>query len=117
MTPEDLHGLPSSAELIEATQEWLTRELAPKLDGRDAFMVRVVNNVLGQVEREMATGAEQAAAVSHELETLGYADEAALASAIRGRSVRIDDPEVIAVVRAVVDARLAVANPRYVERR
>jgi hypothetical protein len=117
VTPEDLHGLPTSAELLEATREWLTHEISPKLEDRDAFMVRVVNNVLGQVEREMATGPEQAASVSHELESLGYADEAALAAAIRSRSVRADDPEVVAVVRAVVDARLAVANPRYVQRR
>lgn len=117
MTPEDLHGLPSSAELLEATREWLTDEIAPGLDGRNAFMVRVVNNVLGQVEREMATGAEQAASVSHELESLGYADEAALAAAIRSRSAPVDDAAVVATVRAIVDARLAVANPRYVERR
>lgn len=117
MTPEELHGLPSSAELIEATREWLTGEIAPLLSGRDAFMVRVVDNVLGQVEREMDTGAEQAAAVSHELESLGYADEAALAAAIRRRAVAIDDPDVMTVVRAIVAARLAVANPRYVERR
>lgn len=117
MTPEDLHGLPTSAELLEATREWLIDEIAPGLDGRDAFMVRVVNNVLGQVEREMVTGAERAAAVSYQLETLGYADEAALAASIRSRAVSAVDPEVIAVVEAIVAARLEVANPRYVERR
>lgn len=117
MNSEDLHGVPTTAELLEATREWLTDELGPHVEGRDAFMVRVVNNVLGQIEREIAHGARQAAEVTRDLEGLGFADEAALAAAIRRGDVAWDSPAVVTVVRALVDARLAVANPRYVERR
>lgn len=117
MTPESLHGLPTAVELVEAAREWLETDIAPVVEGRDAFMVRVVANVLAQVEREMVAGDVDAAEVSRRLESLGYGDEVALCHAIRRGDAGLADPGVVEAVGALVEARLAVANPRYVERR
>ncbi|MGA9278842.1 DUF6285 domain-containing protein [Ilumatobacter sp.] len=110
-----LHGSPSSAELIEAVREWLERDVLPSAEGRMRFHTRVAANVLATVERELAMGDVQEAAHRARLESLGVADDAEFARAIR--SGELDDrfDEVRSVIRADVDDRLSVANPRYVD--
>ena len=109
-----LHGAPSSAELLEAVREWLERDVMSSTEGRLRFHTRVAINVLGTVERELALGAGQEEGHRERLAALGVADDAELATAIR--SGELDDrlDAVRAVLRADVDARLAVANPQYV---
>ncbi|MEZ5258335.1 MAG: DUF6285 domain-containing protein [Ilumatobacteraceae bacterium] len=65
------------------------------------------------VERELELGPDQAAAHAARLAQLGVADDAELAAAIRDG--RLDDriDEVRALVKASVDDKLAVANPKY----
>jgi len=47
---------PSTAELIDAVAEFITREIAPTLSGRLAFHARVAANVLAIVARELELG-------------------------------------------------------------
>ncbi|MEY2523719.1 MAG: hypothetical protein QOJ66_2284 [Ilumatobacteraceae bacterium] len=107
------HDVPSTGELVEAVREWLQSDVLAASDGRLQYHTRVAINVLSIVERELALGATHEAAHLDRLRTLGVADDAALAAAIR--SGELDDrlPEVRALVWQSVRDKLAVANPRY----
>ena len=109
-----LHGAPSSAELLEAVREWLERDVMSSTEGRLRFHARVAANVLATVERELAIGAEQDTAHRGRLASLGMADDAELARAIRSGELNDRLDEVRGALRSDVDARLAVANPTYV---
>ncbi|MCU1460048.1 MAG: hypothetical protein JWO37_123 [Acidimicrobiales bacterium] len=108
------HDAPSAAELVAAVREFLEGDVMEATDGRVRFHARVAANALSMVERELALGPGQRADHAAALASLGVADEAELAAAIR--SGRLDDrlAEVTAVVRATVRAKLEVANPSYV---
>lgn len=109
-----LHGSPTSAELIEAVREWLERDVMTATEGRMRFHARVAANVLATVERELALGIEQEHEHEQRLAALGVDDDAELAAAIRHGELDDRFDEVRAAIRADVDARLAVANPKYV---
>ena len=107
------HDAPSATELVESVREWLLTDALAVADVRFQYMARVAINALSIVERELAMGAEQAAAHQQRLRTLGVADDAALAAAIR--SGELDDrmDEVRTLVWQSVRDKLAVANPKY----
>ena len=107
------HDTPSTGELVEAVREWLQSDVLGATEGRLQYHTRVAINVLSIVERELALGATHEAAHLDRLRSLGVADDAALAAAIR--SGELDDrlPEVRALVWQSVRDKLAVANPRY----
>lgn len=109
------HDVPSARELVESVREWIERDVLTATDGRLNFHARVAVNVLAMVERELDLGPDQERRHAERLAALGVADEAELAAAIR--SGRFDDrlPEVRDVVRATVEDKLRVANPRYLE--
>jgi fructose 1,6-bisphosphatase len=109
------HDVPTSAQLVESVREWLEREVMPGTTGRLQFHARVAVNVLAMVEREMATGEEQASAHRARLDRLGCGDDAELAARIR--SGELDDrvSEVRELVWASVRDKLSVANPKYLE--
>lgn len=108
-----LHGTPTAAELIESVREWIERDVMPSTEGRLKFHSRVAVNVLAMVERELVVGEQQEAEHAARLASLGMADDAEFASAIRHGDLDSRLDEVRAVLRADVDAKLAVANPRY----
>jgi hypothetical protein len=107
------HDRPTAAELVEAVREFLADDVAPRLEGRDAFQLRIALNVLAMVERELDVGPTQAAAHAARLAALGVTDDRELAAAVRAG--RLDDrwDEVVAAVRAAVVDKLAVAHPGY----
>lgn len=108
-----LHGTPTAAELIESVREWIERDLLASTEGRLKFHARVAANVLAIVERELAMGEQQEADHAARLVTLGMANDDQLASAIRHGELDDRLDEVREVLRADVDAKLAVANPKY----
>lgn len=108
-----LHGDPNAAELIESVREWLERDVMTATDGRLKFHTRVAVNVLAMVERELALGDEQTDAHEQRLASLGMSDDAEFAAAIRAGGLDGRLAEVRSVLRADVDDRLAVANPKY----
>ena len=113
MTPP--HDVPTIEQMVEAVREWLERDVMPTTEGRLQFHARVAANMLAMVERELQLGSEQADAHERRLATLGYADEAALAAAIRSGDLDDRYEEVRAAVLATVCDKLAVANPRYLD--
>ena len=113
MTPP--HDVPTIEQMVEAVREWLERDVMPTTEGRLQFHARVAANMLAMVERELRLGPEQADAHQRRLATLGFADEAALAAAIRSGDLDDRYEEVRAAVLATVCDKLAVANPRYLD--
>ena len=107
------HGVPTTAELVEAVTEFLRDEVMEESSGRLCFHARVAANVLGIVERELRLGEDVAQAHAERLGRLGVSDDAELARAIRdGRfDDRLDD--LVAELRAATRDRLRIANPRY----
>lgn len=109
------HDVPTARELVEAVREWIERD-ASGGHTPNRFHARVATNVLAIVEREFELGPAQARAHSGRLEQLGVADDAELAAAIRDGSLDSRLDEVRELVWASVRDKLAVANPKYLDR-
>ncbi|MEW2360196.1 phosphotransferase family protein [Spirillospora sp. NPDC029432] len=109
----DLHGSPAAADLVGAVAHFLREEVMPGTEGRLNFLARVAANVLDGVGRELVLGPAQERRHRERLAALGCDDQAALAAAVRSGEIDADDPALLAAVRAAVDDRLDVANPRY----
>jgi aminoglycoside phosphotransferase (APT) family kinase protein len=109
------HDRPTMAELVEAVREFLETEVMESAESGLRFHARIAANALAIVERELATGADHAAAHAARLAGLGVADDRELAAAIR--SGRMDDrwDEVVDAVADSVQDKLAVAHPGYVD--
>jgi aminoglycoside phosphotransferase (APT) family kinase protein len=113
-----LHGRPTAAELVGAVADFLdtdvrdaTRHAGPGAAGQVNFHARVAANALRMVQRELtATGADR---VAEALATLGVADEAQLAAAIRRGELDGPADDVTACLTALVRHRLTVAHPGY----
>jgi len=101
-----LFGRPTAAELIAAVAEFLDGEVRSTTSGAVNFHALVAANALRIVERELLD-------VSDVPDLLGYADEDALATAIRARDLDGRDTEVMRCLRDLVRHRLAVAHPGY----
>lgn len=109
------HDVPTARELVEAVREWIERDASGDRPP-NRFHARVATNVLAMVERELELGPSQARAHAARLEQLGVADDAELAAAIRDGSFDARLDEVRELVWASVRDKLAVANPRYLDR-
>ena len=106
-------GRPTAAELVEAVREHLDATVDRAEGDRARFDARVARNALAVVERELRLGPSLARAHARRLDGLGFADDAALAAAIRSGAV---DDDVTGVGRALAAAardQLLVANPDY----
>jgi hypothetical protein len=123
---------PSVRELLEAVRAFLEEEAMPALDPRRRFHARVAANVLAIVEREL-DGEEAALALEWTRlaplvggQAAAPAGLGALRAAVREASAELaerirrgdadDGPFAAAVrahVRATVEEKLRVANPRY----
>jgi hypothetical protein len=107
------HDPPSAAELLAAVRAFLDGDRGD--DGWARYQRRVAANILRIVERELELGPSQARAHEAALARLGVADEAELARAIRSGILDDRRAEVLEVVRGTVAAKLAVANPAYLD--
>jgi len=102
----ELFGRPTAAELVAAVAEFLDGEVRSTTTGAVNFHALVAANALRIVERELLD-------VSDRPNLLGYADESALATAIRARDLDGRDTEVMRCLRDLVRHRLAVTHPGY----
>jgi len=116
----DLHSHPTAAELLDATIEFLTDTITPAVPVEQAFHLRVALNALAMVRRELESTGDDAGLtgddVAHRsrLAAIGYANDAALAAALRAGEVPADQlSQVRASLLADAEARLRVVNPRF----
>ena len=82
-------------------------------EGATAFEARVARNALGIVERELRLGPSIAAAHAARLAELGYADDGALAAALRAGDLDTTWRRVAPALAASARDQLLVANPSY----
>ncbi|OBI81636.1 DUF6285 domain-containing protein [Mycobacterium asiaticum] len=106
-----IHGRPTAAELVAAVAEFLETDVREATSGQVNFHSRVAANALRMVERELRNPGESD--VRAALANLGFADEAALAAAIRDGALDERADDVIACLRTLVGHRLAAAHPGY----
>jgi len=116
MTAEsNLHGRPTSQELVEAVREFLEADVMEATEGRIQFHTRVAINVLGMVQREIELGPAQAAAHRERLHALGFESDTELAAAIRRGDIDGRYDEIKAAVYDSVVDKLKVANAKYLD--
>jgi hypothetical protein len=101
-----LYGTPTAAELVAAVADFLDNDVRAACEGAVNFHARVAANVLRIVERELLADPTPP-------DLLGFADEAALAAAIRAGELDDRAAEVLTALRALVRRRLDVAHPGY----
>ena len=111
-----MHGRPTAIELVEAVREFLEKDVMAATEGRVQFHTRVAVNALAMVQRELVDGRAMADAHDERLQALGFADDAALAAAIRDGALDDRYDEVKAAVWDTVKDKLRVANPGYLDR-
>jgi aminoglycoside phosphotransferase (APT) family kinase protein len=105
-------GRPTAAELLEAVGEYLDEVMERSEDGA-RFEARVARNALGIVEREVRLGPAVAGAHVARLAGLGFADDAALAAALRSGALDAEWEAIAPVLAASARDQLLVANPSY----
>jgi aminoglycoside phosphotransferase (APT) family kinase protein len=105
-------GRPTAAELTEAVREYV-EGLMERGEGASAFEARVARNALGVVERELQLGPSIATAHAARLAELGYADDGALAAALRAGDLDTTWRRVAPALAASARDQLLVANPSY----
>ena len=115
---------PTGAELLAALREFLEKTVAPQVDGATQFNLRIANNVLGIVERELEQrGPAEAAEIAGLRELLGTAGDGADLRVLNQALVEkiqsgdFDGGEAQRVLlrhlKAAGAAKLAIDNPRY----
>jgi hypothetical protein len=115
---------PTGAELLAALREFLEKTVAPQVDGATQFNLRIANNVLGIVERELEQrGPAGAAEVAGLRALLGKSSAGADLDALNQalvesiRAGAFDTTEarrpLLAHLKATTAAKLAIDNPRY----
>ena len=128
---------PTCDKLLAAVEHFLTEDVVPRIDAERRFHVRVAANVIGIVRREIALAPEHSRREWASLQALlGRREQAGpesptdLPEAIRQASeelctrIRSGDADaspfreaVLRHVRATVDDKLQVSNPRWIGRR
>ncbi len=125
---------PTAIELLEAAADFVEREIVTATSGRVQFQSRVVANVMRIVAREVASEDSMVRAEVRALADLlgrehphvhSLADVSKAATALNeelSKRIRAGDADsgswrtdVLKVVRAAVEDKLRVANPRYLE--
>ena len=107
--PSAARPRPSSSRRCASTStaSWTRSE------GGAGFEARVARNALGIAERELRLGPALAAAHAARLAGLGFADDAALAAALRSGALDGDWASVAPALAAAARDQLLVANPAY----
>lgn len=122
---------PRVDELIEAVEDFLRGEVLPRSEGRSRYHLRVALNLLNIVRRELALGPRHQRKEWDGLRELGVVsrDPADYATALRSANDRLcgairdgqydaEGPRgnLLAHLRRVVEDKLRVANPGFLER-
>jgi hypothetical protein len=113
------HSRPLATDLIGIVEEYLDKEIAPQVSPVHQFQLKIVARVLATVRRELAQAPEADAAELQRLCALLKPDgtrdalNAELARAIRGGEFAVDDPALLAHLRAGIEDALRINNPKW----
>lgn len=113
---------PAATDLLAIVQDYLEAEIAPQVSAVHQFQLKIVARVLATVAREIALAPAANAAELERLQSLLRRDgsfeelNAALARAIRAGDFAVDDPALLAHVRASIEDALRINNPKWLPR-
>lgn len=109
---DDLYGIPTLPELLEAVREWLDEQsVRSEPSDRWAFDARVAANILSMAGRELELGAGHRRRHAERLSALGVRSDRDLAARIRSGVDRDESRRISTALRDAVDDRLAVCDP------
>jgi hypothetical protein len=116
-----MHESPSSAELLKAVMGFLSDVAMPNLTGHAQFSARVSANALALVLREIEgravldqTARQLYADLLSDDQNSDLADlEARLCAAIAQGDLNAETPALLATLRQVAHAQLAIDQPNY----
>ncbi len=110
---------PAATDLLAIVQEYLENEISPQLSAVQQFQLKIVSRVLSTVGRELEllpqANAAEVARLRGLLRSDGSFDElnAQLARAIRAGRFDVDDPALLAHLRASIEDALRINNPKW----
>ena len=120
---------PTAQELLKAAQDFCENDLLPALTGRVRFHARVLQNVLGILEREWMNEESAVRAEYERLRALLALDEGAesfgaLGDEVRAANIELSDKiragemddrleETLDALEETVREKLAIANPNW----
>ncbi|SOD71818.1 aminoglycoside phosphotransferase (APT) family kinase protein [Jatrophihabitans sp. GAS493] len=107
------HDAPDADHLLAVVQRFLSEGSPTHTDGPQRFLARVAANAIRIARRELLLQQGQGEEHRRRLNSLGFADDAAFATAIRAAAIDPLGGEAVAAIRAAVLEKLLVANPRY----
>ena len=105
-------GRPTAAELVEAVREYLDGVME-RSEGGAGFEARVARNVSGSPSASCGSVRRSPPRTPARLAGLGFADDAALAAALRSGVLDDDWESVAPALAAAARDQLLVANPAY----
>jgi hypothetical protein len=114
-----MHDRPSEDELLDAVATYLRAQAAPALEARDAFLARVMANVVEIVRRQHALGPAGDAAERERLRALLGADgdlaslNRQLCERIRAGALGLESPGLAGHLWRTTLDKLAVDQPGY----
>ncbi len=109
------HDEPTVDELLAAVERFLGGPVTDATSGQVRFHARVAANAVAIVRRQLDVGDAPAAAHRTRLASLGFGDDAQLATAIAVGELDDRLAEVGGVLAGAVVDKLAVANPAYLD--
>lgn len=110
---------PIATDLLAIVQEYLEGEISPQVSSVHQFQLRIVSRVLATVRRELELVPTFNEAEATRLRSLlrrdGALEElnAELARAIRAGDFAVDDPALLAHLRASIEDALRINNPKW----
>ena len=107
---------PSSVDLLAAISHFLDTKIKPEVPDHLAFKIRIVENVLNIVIREIEKGDELSNEVINQLQGLIAADAPtieALALLIKDEKIDLEDQDLKDLLVTLSKNKIAVDNPNY----
>lgn len=110
---------PVATDLLAIVQEYLENDISPQVSSVHQFQLKIVSRVLSTVRRELelvpGANAAEAARLRGLLRHDGSLEElnAQLARAIRAGEFAVDDPALLAHLRASIEDALRINNPKW----
>ena len=110
---------PTAPELIDAVIRFIEERAAPQLKDRDAFLAKVAVNALAAVRREIELGPQaEAAALERLRDLLGHDGDfaglnAELCDRLASGELTLDDPRVLAHLKASIIDQVKIDQPNY----
>ncbi|HJL95402.1 MAG: hypothetical protein CMD53_04340 [Gammaproteobacteria bacterium] len=107
---------PTSSELIKAVIDFLETKIKHELPAHLAFKIRITNNVLGMVQREIDQGEQLSEEVIEVMSNLINSDEATtkkLSDLIKNGDLDLTDIKLKELLVLLSKNKIAIDNPNY----